>query len=73
MWTTLGLHQLMEVCASQVYTAQASGCSAKELSKAGPAYRALPRSKPLRFLGTLKGTDSVGPAFCALPRFKQRR
>ena len=73
MWTILGLHQLMEVYASRVYTAQAPGCSAKELSKAGPAYRALPRSKLLRFLGTLKGTDSVGPAFCALPRFKQLR
>ena len=32
-----------------VYTAQAPGCSAGELSKAGPGFRALPRSKPLRF------------------------
>ena len=37
-----------------VHTAQAPGCSAGELSKAGPGLCALPRSKPLRFrfLGT---------------------
>ena len=42
------------VCAFLVYTAQAPGCSAGELSKAGPGLHALPRSKPLRFrfLGT---------------------
>ena len=42
------------VCAFPVYTAQAPGCSAGELSKAGPGLRALPRSKLLRFrfLGT---------------------
>ena len=42
------------MCALPVYTAQAPGCSAGELSKAGPGFRALPRSKPLRFrfLGT---------------------
>ena len=33
----------------QVYTAQAPGCSAGELSKAGPGFRVLPRSKLLRF------------------------
>ena len=32
-----------------VYTAQDPGCSAGELSKAGPELHALPRSKPLRF------------------------
>ena len=32
-----------------VYTAQAPGCSAEELSKVGPGLNALPRSKPLRF------------------------
>ena len=37
------------VCAFLVYTAQAPGCSAGELSKAGPGFHALPRSKPLRF------------------------
>ena len=42
------------MCAFLVYTAQAPGCSAGELSKAGPGLRALPRSKLLRFsfLGT---------------------
>ena len=42
------------VCAFPVYTAQAPGCSAGELSKAGPGLRALPRSTLLRFrkLGT---------------------
>ena len=37
------------VCAFPVYPAQAPGCSAEELSKAGPGLHALPRSKPLRF------------------------
>ena len=37
------------VCAFPVCTAQAPGCSAGELSKAGPGLLALPRSKPLRF------------------------
>ena len=36
-------------CASPVYTAQASDCSAVELSKAAPGLRALPRYKPFRF------------------------
>ena len=42
------------VCAFLVYTSQAPGCSAGELSKAGPGLCALSRSKPLRFrfLGT---------------------
>ena len=37
------------VCAFPVYTAQAPGCSAGELSKVGPGLCARPRSKPLRF------------------------
>ena len=37
------------MCAFLVYTAQAPGCSAGELSKVGPGLRALPRSKLLRF------------------------
>ena len=54
VWTTLGLPQFTEACAFWVYTAQAPGCSAEELSKAGPAFRALPRSKlfKFRFSGT---------------------
>ena len=57
VWTTLGLPQLTVACAFQVYTAQAPGCSAGVLSKMDPAFRALPRSKLLRFkfLGTLQG------------------
>ena len=63
------------VCAFPVYTAQAPGCSAGELSEAGPGLCALPRSKPLRFkfLGTPQHTDLVGPALCALPRHEQLR
>ena len=38
------------VCAFPVYTSEALGCSAGELSEAGPGLRALPRSKPLRFM-----------------------
>ena len=37
------------VCAFPVYTAQAPDCSSGELSKVGPGFHALPRSKPLRF------------------------
>ena len=37
------------VCAFLVYTSQAPGCSARQLSEAGPGLRAFPRSKLLRF------------------------
>ena len=42
------------MCAFPVYTAQAPGCSAGELSKMGPGLHAFPRSKLLsfRFSGT---------------------
>ena len=42
------------MCVFPGYTAQVPGCSAGELSKAGPGLRVLPRSKTLRFrfLGT---------------------
>ena len=36
-------------CTFPLYTSQALGCSARELSEAGPGLRALLRSKPLRF------------------------
>ena len=63
------------VCAFPVYTAQAAGRSAGEMSKAGSALRALPRSQPLRFRfsGTPQRHGPVGPAFCALPRSEQLR
>ena len=50
---TLGLPLLM-ACAFPVHTAQATVCSAGELSKVGPGVHALLRSKLLRFrfLGT---------------------
>ena len=48
VWTILGL--LMVMCALPVYTAQAPGCSAGALSKAGLVFHVLPRSKPLRFM-----------------------
>ena len=73
---TLDLPQLMVACAFPVYTAQAPGCSAGELSKAGSGFLALPRSKLLRFRfsGILQGhTQSVGHVFCALPRSEQLR
>ena len=44
-----GFAPIHGVCAFPVYTAQAPGCSAGELSKVGPGLHALPRSKPLRF------------------------
>ena len=50
-WTTLGLPQPKEVCASWVYTAHSPGCSARALSQVEPAFCVLPRSNPLRFLG----------------------
>ena len=49
VWTILGFPQLTVACSFWLYTAQAPGCSAGELSKAGPVFRVLPRSKPLRF------------------------
>ena len=71
----IGFDPLIAACAFQVYTAQAPGCSAGELSKADPAFHSLPKSKPLRFrfLGIVLGTDSVGCAFCAHPRSEQLR
>ena len=58
------------LCAFLVYTAQAPGCSAGELSKAGPGLRALPRSKLLRFrfLGTpTKAQTRLGQRFVRFP------
>ena len=56
LWSTLGLRQLTAACAFPVYTAQAPGRSPWVLSKVDPAFRALPRSKLLRFRfsGTLQ-------------------
>ena len=64
-----------DVCALPVYTTQAPGCSAGELSKAGPGFVHFPG---LSHSGSgpqalLKAADSVGPAFSALPRSEQLR
>ena len=48
VWATRGLPSL-SMCDFPVYPAQAPGCSARELSKAGTGLCALPRSKLLRF------------------------
>ena len=48
-WTTVGLPLLTVACAFLVYTAQAPTCSAGVLSKVGPPFHALLRSKLLRF------------------------
>ena len=45
-------------CTFPVYTSQALGCSAGELSEAGPGLRPLPRSKLLRF--RFSGTPQRG-------------
>ena len=52
-----GFASAHSLCAFRVYTVQAPGCSAGVLSKAGPAFCALPRSELLRyrFLGTPEG------------------
>ena len=70
VWATLGLPLLMGVCTFSVYATQVPGCSAGELSKAGPGLRALPRSKPLRF--RFSGTPTraqtlLGLRFVSLP------
>ena len=58
------------VCAFLVYTSQAPGCSARELSKMGPGLPTLPRSMPLRFRfsGTpTKAQTQLGLSFVPFP------
>ena len=61
------------VCAFPVYTAQAPGCSAGELSKVGPGLHAFLRSKLLRFRFVHEGRNSVRSTFCVLPKSEQPR
>ena len=69
-----GFATIHSACAFLVYTAQAPGCSAGELSKRGALVcvhipgltHSVSGSRVLH-----KGTDSVGPAFCALPGSEQ--
>ena len=49
VWGHTGFAPAQGVYAFPVYTAQALGCSAGELSKVGPGFCVLPRSKLLRF------------------------
>ena len=61
-------HTGFAVCAVPVYPAQAPGCSAGELSEAGPGLRALPGSKLFRFLGTPQMLR-LGWAYLLCPSF----
>ena len=54
------------LCASQIYNAQAPWSSARTLSQVGPAFYALPRSKPLSFSGSPQG-HRLGWAVCSVP------
>ena len=62
-------------CAFPVYTAQALGCSAMELSEVGLGLSALPRSSRSGSGSRVlhRGTDLVGLACCALPRPEELR
>ena len=69
VWTILCLPQLTVVCAFPVYNAQAPGCSARDLSEAGPGFHALPRSKLHRFRFRVlhKGTNGLSWACVLCP------
>ena len=56
-------------CAFPVYTSQALGCTAGELSEAGPGLGAFPKSKSLkfRFLGSPQMCRLGWVCFCAFP------
>ena len=73
IWTTLGLPQLKAVCASQVYTAWAAGCSAGACPKQALRFVHFPGLGRSGSQVLCKGTDLVGCAFCALPSSKQLR
>ena len=67
-----GFAPVHDVCAFPVYNTQALGCSAWELSKAGPGLCALPRSKSLRFrFSGIPQMHRLGWA-CVLCRFQVR-
>ena len=67
--TTLGLPHPKAACTSWVHTVQAPDCSARALSHVGPAFRARPRSKSLRFSGVPQGHRSRW-AVCFVPFFR---
>ena len=66
--TILGLPQSKETRASQIYTAQAPGCSARALSQVGPVLRTLPRSKLVQVLGySARAQARLGACFVPFP------
>ena len=66
--TTLGLPQSKETRASQIYTAQAPGCSARALSQVGPVLCTLPRSKLVQVLGySARAQARLGVCFVPFP------
>ena len=69
--TTLGLPQSKETRASQIYTAQAPGCSARALSQVGPVLRTLPRSKLVQVLGySARAQARLGVCFVPFPGWR---
>ena len=62
-----GLAPTHGMCALLVYTAQAPGCSAGELSNAGSGLRALPRSQLLKFRYSTRAQTRLGLCFVPCP------
>ena len=73
IWTTLGLPQLKAVCASQVYTAWAAGCSAGACPKQALRFVHFPGLGHSGSQVLCKGTDLVGHVFCAFLRSQYLR
>ena len=78
VWGVLSVYGPRWVCPHSqhvcfpVYTAQAPGCSAGELSKTGPGLCALSRSKPLRFrFSGIPQRHKLGWAFVWCPTHVQ--
>ena len=71
-WITLDFPQ-STACTSQLHITQAPRCSASALSQVGRGFRALPRSKLLRFSGAPQGHRPRLVVHFLLPRSKQVR
>ena len=73
VWTTLGLPQLMTMCAFQVYTFRLQGSSQGYCPKQSLCFMNFPglSCSGSGFQILHKGTNSVGHAFCALPSSEQ--
>ena len=72
-WTMLGLPQPKAVYTSWIYPAQAPGCPARSLSKAGRCFVRFPGLSCSGCWVLCKGTDLTGHAFCAFPKSEQLR